>query len=171
MRPTPDSYPPFAATYISLVPEQDIRFVLQDSIALLEQFLDSIPDEKADHAYAPGKWTVKEVLQHTIDTERVFAYRAMSIARGEAQPLPGFDQDVYAANADVANRSLESLKEEMSLIRVSSALLFEYLGETDLLRTGMAGNHVITPLSLGYMIVGHWRHHEQLFRERYGVGV
>lgn len=169
MRPLTTSYPPFAAAYISLVPEDDIKFVLQDSIPLMEQFLDTIPEEKADYAYAPGKWTVKEVLQHTIDTERVFAYRAMCFARGETQPLPGFDQDLYAMNVDVSDRSLESLKEEMSLIRVSTALLFEYLGERDLLRQGIASNHAITPLSLGYMIAGHWRHHEQLFRERYGI--
>lgn len=169
MRPLPTSHPLFAGTYIALVPEDDIKFVLQDSITSVEQFLDLIPEEKADYAYAEGKWTVKEVLQHTIDTERVFAYRAMCIARGETQALPGFDQDSYAAQADVTNRSLESLKEEMSLIRVSTALLFEYMGEKELLQQGTASNHIITPLSLGYMIVGHWRHHEFLFRERYGI--
>ncbi|MBX3241751.1 MAG: DinB family protein [Chitinophagaceae bacterium] len=168
MRPMPSEYPPFAEIYISLVREEDIRLVLQDSITPLEQFLDSIPEDKADYTYAPGKWTVKQVLQHTIDTERVFAYRAMCIARGELQSLPGFDQDAYANNADVSRRSLESLKEEMSLIRVSTALLFEHLEEKELLRQGTASNHTITPLSLGYMIVGHWRHHEYLFRERYG---
>jgi len=169
MRPIPTSYPPFADTYISLVPEDDIRFVLQDSIASLEQFLDTIPEEKADYAYADDKWTVKQALQHTIDTERVFAYRAMCIARGESQPLPGFDQEIYALNVDVSCRTLESLKEEMSLMRVSTALLFEYLGEKDLLQQGTASNHIITPLSLGYMIAGHWRHHEKLFVERYGI--
>ncbi len=169
MRPPTTSYPPFAGTYISLVPENDIRAVLQESIASLELFLDLIPEEKADFAYAEGKWTVKQSLQHTIDTERVFAYRAMCIARGETQALPGFDQDSYAMNANVNDRSLESLKEEMLLIRVSTVLLFEYMSEKELLQQGTASNHIITPLSLAYMMVGHWRHHEHLFRERYGM--
>ena len=111
MRPLPGDYSPFSETYVSLVTSDDIQATLPESYANLKNFLDSIPESKAEFAYAEGKWTVKEMLQHAIDTEKVFAYRAMCFARGEQQPLPGFDQDVYAANVDVSNRTLEDLKE------------------------------------------------------------
>lgn len=169
MRPHSADYAPFAATYVNLVPEGNIRNLFPDTLSNLDQFLDSIPDEKADYAYEPGKWTVKEVLQHAIDTERVFSYRALCIARGEKQALPGFDQDLYAGNVDVSHRVLDSLKEELSLVRVSTVLLFETINDEALQFRGTASNHPVTPLALAYMIIGHWRHHEGILRERYGL--
>lgn len=169
MRPLPADYAAFAATYVTLVPEENIRTVLPDSLTELEQFIDHIPDEKADYAYAEGKWTVKEVLQHAIDTERVFSYRALAVARGEHQHLPGFDQDQYAGNVDVGNRVLDSLKEELSLVRVSTILLFETISDAALQFRGTASNHAITPLALGYMIIGHWRHHQGVLQREYGL--
>lgn len=169
MRPSPSDYSPVAETYVSLVQTGDVRIMLKDSLKSMDFLLQSIPFEKADYAYAEGKWTVKEALQHCIDTEKVFAFRAMCFARGEQQPLPGFDQDEYAANVDVNKRSLESLKEEMLLARKSSVMLFENLRDGDLNKKGIASNHPVTVLSLGYIIIGHWLHHEKLFKEKYGI--
>lgn len=169
MRPASTDYAPMAATYVNLVPEDNIREFFPATLTSVEQFLDGIPESKADYSYAPGKWTVKQVLQHVIDTERVFSYRALAIARGEQQALPGFDQDSYAGNVDVSHRVLDSLKEELSLVRVSTILLFESISDEALLNRGIASNHEVTPLALAYMIIGHWRHHEMLFVERYGL--
>lgn len=169
MRPLTTDYAPFAATYVNQVPEDDIRLLFPDSLTSLDQFLDTIPEDKADYNYAPGKWTVKEVLQHCIDTERIFSYRALCIARGEQQALPGFDQDLYAGNVNVDDRPLDSLKEELSLVRVSTILLFESISEEALQNKGTASNHTVTPLALAYMIIGHWRHHQHNLETRYGL--
>ncbi|MFT3947417.1 MAG: DinB family protein [Agriterribacter sp.] len=169
MRPSPSDYSPFSETYISLVETGDVKLMLKDSLKVMESFLDTIPLEKADYAYAEGKWTIKEVLQHCIDTEKVFAYRSMCIARGEQQPLPGFDQNEYAANVDVGKRSLEGLKEELLLARKASVILFENLRDEDLQKRGIASNHPVTVLSYGYVLIGHWRHHEIIFKEKYGI--
>ncbi|MCC6288832.1 MAG: DinB family protein [Chitinophagaceae bacterium] len=169
MRPSPSDYPPYFETYVSLVETGDIQVMLKNSLKTMDFFLQSVSFEKAAYAYAAGKWTVKEVLQHCIDSEKVFAYRAMCIARGEQQPLPGFDQDEYAANVDISKRSLESLKEEMLLARKSTVMLFEYMSDEYLSKKGIAGNNPITVLALGYILLGHWRHHEKLFREKYGI--
>lgn len=169
MRPSPSDYSPFSETYVSLVETGDVRAMLKDSLKPMGHFLHTIPLDKADYAYAAGKWTVKQVLQHCIDTEKVFAYRAMCIARGEQQPLPGFDQDQYADNADVSKCSLEGLKEELLLTRTASVLLFENLRDEDLNKRGTASNHPVTALSYGYILIGHWRHHEKIFKEKYGI--
>ena len=115
MRPLPTDYTPFYETYVSLVKSDDIKQALSASLPEMESFLQSVPENKSDYAYAENKWTVKQVLQHTIDAERVFAYRAMCIARGENQSLPFFDENQYAENAAVQHRSLNGLKEEMLL--------------------------------------------------------
>lgn len=169
MRPLPGDYSPFSETYVSLVTSDDIQATLPESYTNLKNFLDSIPESKAEFAYAEGKWTVKEMLQHAIDTEKVFAYRAMCFARGEQQPLPGFDQDVYAANVDVSNRTLEDLKEEMLLARKLSVIFFKHLRAEDFNKKGVASNHPVTVLSYAYIIVGHWLHHEKVLKEKYGL--
>lgn len=169
MRPSPSDYSPFSETYVSLVETDDVRVMLKASLKTMEFFLQTIPFEKADYAYADGKWTVKEALQHCIDTEKVFAFRAMCFARGEQQHLPGFDQTEYAANVDVTKRSLESLQVEMLLARQASVILFEHLSDEDLQKKGVASDHPVTVLSLGYILIGHWRHHEILFKEKYGI--
>lgn len=169
MRPSPSDYSPFSETYVSLVETGDVRVMLKASLKTMEFFLQTIPFEKADYAYADGKWTVKEALQHCIDTEKVFAFRAMCFARGEQQPLPGFDQTEYAANVDVTKRSLESLQVEMLLARQASVILFEHFSDEDLQKKGVASGHPVTVLSLGYILIGHWRHHEILFKEKYGI--
>ena len=167
MRPLPTDYAPFYETYVSLVKSDDIKQALSASLAEMENFLQSVPENKSDHAYAENKWTVKQVLQHTIDAERVFAYRAMCIARGEEQSLPSFDENQYAEHAAVEHRSLNGLKEEMILLRKATVALFENFTDSMLQVKGIASNKSITVLSLGYITVGHWLHHQRILAERY----
>jgi hypothetical protein len=169
MRPDPTQYPSYFEPYISKTEGDDIHSLLSLSVESLKSFLLSIPEAKAGFAYAPGKWTVKQVLQHCIDTERIFAYRALCIARGETQPLPGFDEKLYAANVNVENKSLQSLKDEMLLVRQSAVMLFSNLTNTELDRTGTVGGNALTPLALGFLIAGHWLHHQSILTSRYGL--
>jgi hypothetical protein len=169
-RPVPGDYPPFYETYISLVPETDILQVLSHSLQQLKLDLSYIGSDKSDYAYAPGKWTVKQLLQHTIDTERIFAYRALCIARGELQSLPGFDENQYADEADVSRRHVKDLKEELLTVRLSTIQLFQGMPEPLLARSGMANQKPISVLAIGYAIVGHWRHHASMLQSRYGLG-
>ena len=167
MRPLPTDYAPFYETYVSLVKSDDIKQAFTESLPEMENFLQSVPENKSDHAYAENKWTVKQVLQHSIDAERVFAYRAMCIARGEEQSLPSFDENQYAENAAVEHRSLNGLKEEMILLRKATVALFENFTDSMLQVKGIASNKSITVLSLGYITVGHWLHHQRILAERY----
>lgn len=118
-------------------------------------------------AYAAGKWTLKELLQHVTDTERVFIYRAMCVARGEKQSLPGFDEDMYAANSNANARSWKSLAEEFLAVRQSSRLLFESFTEEMLNQSGTANNRPIHVNAIGFILVGHALHHMHIARERY----
>ena len=167
MRPLSTDYAPFYETYVSLVKRDDIKQALSASLPDMEKFLQSIPENKSDYAYADGKWTVKQVLQHGIDSEIVFAYRAMCIARGEKQSLPSFDENLYAENATVQHRSVKGLAEEFLLQRKSTILLFKYFTDEMLQASGTASGKSITVLSLGYIIAGHWQHHQQILTERY----
>lgn len=145
MRPQPGDYPVFFEKYINQAVGDDVKTTVSNSLLQLEQFLYSIPEDKADYAYAPGKWTVKELLQHCIDTERIFAYRALCHARGEQQSLPGFEQNDYAALADVSVRTLTGLTEEMLLVRKTTHILFQSFNDDSLNRTGITnGNSIKT---------------------------
>lgn len=168
-RPTPADYPAFFETYVRLVNEEDIQQAISVSLIELKNNLSAITSEKAGYAYAPGKWTVKQLLQHTIDAERIFQYRALCIARGEKQSLPGFDENEYAANADAADRHLKDLKEEMLNLRQSGLMMFQSFTPLMLQQKGNANNNPITALSLGYVIIGHWRHHAGILKTRYGI--
>ena len=169
-RPLISDYPPFYESYVSLVPEDQIQKAFSSSLQQLRLDLSQIGTEKADYAYEPGKWTVKQLLQHAIDAERIFAYRALCIARGEKQSLPGFDENAYADMADVSRRHIKDLKEEFLTLRLSSIQLFQGFSEAELGRAGISNNKHITVLSIGYIIIGHWRHHAQVLQQRYGIG-
>jgi hypothetical protein len=160
MRPSSSEYPAFADTYIQKVSEEDV-------IAALIGSLDTERD--ADAAYAPGKWTVRQVLRHVIDTERIFAYRALCIARVERQALPSFDEGDYAREADAALMGLTELKEECLLVRRSTIALYRSFSGSILQRSGTAAGGPVTVNALAYMILGHWRHHAILLRDRYGI--
>lgn len=167
MRPSLQDHPPFAGTYINKVYEENPVETLEQSVELLKKEMDSIPEQAAELAYAPGKWTVRQVLRHVIDTERIFAYRALCIARGEDQSLPSFDENKYAQAADDGLSDLSDLKNEWMLVRRSTAALYKSFPEQLLQRSGTVGGGRVTVNALAYMILGHWRHHAGLFRDRY----
>jgi hypothetical protein len=166
-RPIPGEYSPFFQKYIDLTKGDDVRQELKNSMEPIKKFLFSLPEDKAGYAYAEGKWTIRQLLQHMIDTERVFAYRAMSISRGEQQPLPGFDENLYASNAKAEGLSLQELSEEFLLLRKSSVLLFMNMTDEGLVRFGTASDYKVNPNAIGFMLVGHALHHKQILTERY----
>lgn len=166
-RPVETQLPKSLADYIALVPEDDIMdafFAQREAIAAL--FAD-IPAEKADHAYAPGKWTLKEMFQHIVDAERIFAYRALCIARAEKQNLPGFDENDYAKHSEAWSRNWEVLKEELELVRRSTEIMFNSFNASQLSIKGLANGVEISATAIGFILVGHMQHHIQVIRERY----
>ena len=166
-RPSAQDYPPYFERYISLVGEDDLLEALRSSLAELVDFLEAIPADKAEFRYAPGKWTIKELLQHIIDTERIFSYRALCFARKEKQNLPGFDENDYALNADVAARNLKDLKKELLAVRETVYLMFRGFTNDMLSYPGLSNNNPATVNAVGYMILGHVRHHFNIIKERY----
>lgn len=150
-----------------MVPENDILDAFPNQTAVTLQFLDAIPEDKQHHAYATGKWTIRQVLQHMTDAERVFAYRALRFARKDHTPLAGFDENEFAAAARVEHRDWVDMIEEFQMVRLSSEHLFRSLNEEEMQRKGMASNTPVTVLSLGYIIIGHALHHQRVIRERY----
>jgi hypothetical protein len=166
-RPAPSDSNPFFNRYIDLVPENDIILALENQERSLSHFLDNIPSSKAGYAYAPGKWTVTQVLQHVMDAERIFAYRALCFARGESQHLPGFDENSYANEAPASHRTMLDITEEIFTLRKSTRWLFKGFPEDCLQRPGIASGLPMTVLSLGYVIVGHLQHHINILQERY----
>lgn len=120
-----------------------------------------------DQVYAPGKWSVKDILQHCIDTERIMTYRALCISRGEIISLPGFEENLYAQNTVATTRTVEDLLDEYSAVRLTTRMLFEHMSEAMVLRTGNANNTPITPLAIAYMVLGHAVHHKNVLVERY----
>jgi DinB superfamily len=169
-RPSNDQYPSFFETYVKLVPEENIQTALSYSMSQLKLDLSMIGIDKADYAYAPEKWTVKQLLQHAIDTERIFGYRALCISRGELQSLPGFDENMYADIATARNRHLKDLKEEMLTLRLSTTQLFQGFDSDMVNRIGLSNQKSISVLALGYIIIGHWRHHAGVLQVKYGIG-
>lgn len=169
MRPHSTQYHPYYEPYISKVKGEDIYQILCSSLETLKDYLAQISESKADFAYAPEKWTVKQVLQHCIDNERIFAYRALCFARGETQPLPGYDQNIYMAHTNVDDKSLQSLKDEMVLIRQSSIMMYQHFTPNALNNTGTVGGNLMSVSALGFVIVGHWLHHQDILTTKYGI--
>ncbi|HSF46165.1 MAG TPA: DinB family protein [Chitinophagaceae bacterium] len=165
--PATSEYASFYDTYVRLVKEEDLIRALQHSLEEITEDLELIAPDLADHAYAEGKWTLKELLQHMIDTERVFSFRAMAIARGEQQNLPGFDENAYAKKANVSARNLAEMKEELMSLRRAVYFMFKGFTAEDLQRTGSANSNTVSVNALGYITIGHVRHHFTVIRERY----
>lgn len=153
------------ADYTALV-EGDVIELLQRQATEFTEFVNSLTDI-ADYAYAPGKWTIKEMIGHIIDTERILVYRLLAVARGEQAPLPGFDEDSYVAIAHFPDRSLLSLTEEFSLLRKANLYLFRSLNEPELNRSGIVSGNSKTANTLLYTIGGHVIHHTMIIKERY----
>jgi hypothetical protein len=168
-RPVLPEPAPHYKAYIDAVPENDVFLALDNQRRELVRFLEDIHSSKLHYAYAPGKWTVSQVLQHLIDSERVFAYRALRIARADQTPLPGFEQDDFAANAPVDHRNLVDLSEELLAVRASSTHLLKSFTEDCWSRVGTANGRPIDVLTIAFIIPGHVQHHINILRERYGV--
>ncbi|HLO81102.1 MAG TPA: DinB family protein [Chitinophagaceae bacterium] len=166
-RPVASDYAPFYETYVKLVQDDDLIKAMQASLIEIHDELESIPAGKFDWAYAEGKWTVRALLQHMIDAERVFAYRAMAFARGEKQELPGFDENEYARVANVTARNISEMKEELLTLRRSVYFMYKGFTEQDLTRSGVANKNAVTVNALGYIMIGHVRHHFNVIKERY----
>lgn len=166
-RPDATECAPFHLAYVGLVQDgavlQTLERQLHDTTALLE----SLPAGKADFAYAPGKWTVKEVLGHVIDAERIFSYRALRIARGDETPLPGFDENRYVPASGASRRTLIDLLAEFHAVRRATLALFEHLPAEAAARTGTVGGARVSVRALAWVITGHERHHVGILRERY----
>jgi len=167
MRPQPTDHAPYYQHYIDLAPGQDLQQAFAIADQLTFKYLDTIPVDRDNYAYAEGKWTVKQLFQHVIDTERIFAYRALCIARGEQGNLPGFDENEYAKNVTGENRSLPELIAEFKAVRETTKMLFQSFTDEDLQRIGTANNVKIKVLALGYIILGHAIHHLNVLKERY----
>jgi len=167
MRPNKNDYAPYYDRYVSLVKGDNIHKELAVQSIVTQEILNSFPGTMGNYSYEDGKWTVKEVIGHLIDTERVMAYRAMCIARGEKKPLPGFEQDDYVKFGNFNKRELSDLIYEFRLLRESNLLLAKGFDEECLQKRGVASNHEITVLALLYIIAGHENHHMRILQERY----
>lgn len=163
--PQTQDYPQWYKGYIDLV-EGNILDVLATQAQTFVDFVQRNSD-KADYAYAPGKWTIKEMFGHIIDTERIMVFRLTSFARAEKAALPGFDENDYVTNAHFGDRSLESLCEEFVLLRKSNMYLLQSLNEEELSRFGTANGNQITVKALVYILAGHVMHHKKVIVERY----
>jgi hypothetical protein len=166
-RPERNEYAEYYEGYVSLVPETDIISVLAVQPEEMRALVGGLTEEKGLYAYADGKWTIKQVLGHLIDGDRVFGYRAHRISHGDQTPLAGFDQDLYVQNGRSNDRSFADLLDEFELLRRSNIRLFKSLGEADWLLSGTASNAGVTVRGLAFMMAGHVRHHSSILSERY----
>jgi len=166
-RPEPSEYAPHYETYISKVPEGNLLKALEDQRRETQQLLGGLPEAKALHRYAPDKWSIKEVLGHVMDSERVFCYRALRFARADGSPLPGFDEKAWVPAGRFDARSLKDLAAELDAVRRATIALLSSLDAEALTRRGTANNNPITVRALAWIIAGHERHHLGIVRERY----
>ncbi len=167
MRPQEGDYAPYYGSYIALVKGNDVIDALEKSNVSTQAFLKTIPEAKGNFAYAEGKWSVKQVLLHLADSERVFTYRALSIGRGDTISLPGFDENIWADNSAPEKRTIADVAEEFSLARKNTIHLFKTFDKETLSRKGVANNNPVSVLALGFMIAGHEIHHMNVLKERY----
>ena len=173
-RPHPSEHAPFATTYIdatataldAMETDHLWSLLVTQPMALLE-LLDATDPALANHAYAPGKWTLGESLVHVSDTERVFAYRLMRVARGDMTPLPGFDQDAWVPESRTSGRPLDDILTEIQTVRAATLSLIKSLDEKAWGQIGVASGHPISPRALAWMIAGHFAHHLDITRDRY----
>jgi hypothetical protein len=167
MRPIKGTYPDYYENYIPLVKNNSIIEALNENEVEIRKFFASIPSSKENHAYQIGKWTIKQILGHIIDTERIFSYRALRYARKDQTLLPSYEHDDYVKNAELEKRNLQDLINEFETVRRSTLSLFNSFGSEALLRTGNTPAGQATVLAVGYTICGHAIHHMNVVRERY----
>jgi len=166
-RPEPGDYAPYAVQYVVLVPTGDVLEALATQLKQTVTLFSGHSERDGNFRYAPDKWSVKEVIGHIADTERIFAYRALRISRGDQTPLSGFEQDDYVREANFGARKLADLVEEYADVRQATLSLFRSLDERAWQRRGIASNNAVTVLALAYLIAGHELHHRKILDERY----
>ncbi len=168
--PRPQSnqdYPQFFQKYIDYTKGNSIAEIIAAHDAVIFSFYNNLPEEKADSAYAENKWTVKELLQHLIDTERVFVYRALTLSRNDKTPLAGFDEKSWAQNSFGSERSLSDLKKEFTALHQSTTIFFQSLNETQLQQTGTANGNACSVNAIAFITYGHLLHHKKILEEKY----
>lgn len=166
-RPQANDFPPYFEKYISLVEAEELLTAVKKYTEPLNAFYINLPEDKADYRYAPGKWTLKELLLHVVDTERIMSYRLLRIARKDKTPLASFDENSFAEHSLAGNRSFVSIKEEFAAVRNATNLLIQSLNETQLSEQGIASNNPVTANAVGYIIFGHMLHHKKVVEEKY----
>jgi len=167
LRPQPGEYTPYYDRYISLVPANDILAALEDQRREMLLLLCGLTEADGDLRYAPDKWSIKELLGHVNDTERIMSYRALRISRADATPIEGYEQDDYVRNGPFAGRPLADLIEDYIAVRRATVSLFRNLDEPAWSRRGVANKNEVTVRSLAYIIAGHELHHRRIIEEKY----
>lgn len=171
MKPTQlstNEYATFYANYIAQVSDEyTLIEELEISLHRFIKFVQDIPMDKFDYRYAEGKWTIKDIIQHLIDAERIFAYRALRFARNDTTDLPGFEENDYVNEANANKRSIMELLTELSAVRHATIYLFKTFNDEHLKRVGVASNNEMSVRALGFVIIGHQNHHQRIFVERY----
>jgi hypothetical protein len=162
-----DRVPAYYHKYIAKVSANNVNEALETNGKEMISFLKNIPEETWEHSYAPGKWTIKELVQHLIDAERIFSYRALTFARKDTTPLPGFEENDYVSNSHANRRSPGSLLTELEKLRASTISLFDSFNEEQMENEGVANNVSIYVRSIGFIIAGHAIHHIEVIKERY----
>ena len=166
-KPDVSEHLPYYGRYIALVPDGDVVSILESQFRDTHSLLAGIPPARSKHRYAPGKWSINEMVGHVIDTERIFSVRALRFARSDPAPLPGFEQDDYVNNASFDSYPLAELVAELDGVRRSTVLFFRHLTEDAWMRKGVANNAEITVRALAWIIAGHELHHREILRTRY----
>lgn len=162
-----NEYADFYKSYIEALDNVELIEELEICLHEFIKFVRNIPMDKFDYQYQDGKWTIKEIIQHLIDSERVFGYRALRISRNDKTPLPGFDENSFVDNSNGKDRSLQSLLTEMAVVRQSTVSLFNSFSQEQLLNIGIASNKEVSVRAIGFIIIGHQKHHQKIFSERY----
>jgi uncharacterized damage-inducible protein DinB len=167
-KPKPGEYPPYAAMYIDLLPDDGLVLThLEENFKKVKELILSLPTEKTLYRYAPGKWTIKEILVHIVDDERIYSYRALRFARNDKTELPGFEQDDFVLSSNANERDLHNIFEEYESVRKATLALFNGLDNEVLTREGIANNNKTTVRALAYHIAGHELHHINIIKEKY----
>ncbi len=167
MHPDLPKVPPFYMTYVEYVKDEDMMDILERSNVLALELIGTIAEEKGSFRYAHGKWSVKELLCHMMDAERIFAYRALRFSRNDKTSLPGFDENSYSPQANAHSRTVDHIALEMRRLRETTLDLYKSFSPEMLLREGEASNTILSVLNLGFIISGHESHHCRILRERY----
>jgi hypothetical protein len=169
-RPGADEYAPFYQPYLDALPAGDLLELLEHQLSGTALLLEGLPADRGDHRYAPGKWTVKEVVGHLADSERVFNYRALRFARADESPVSGFDENAWVPAGNFGARTLGDMAAEFAAVRRATLAFVRSLDDDAAMRRGTANGRVVSVRALVAIVAGHERHHLKVLKERYGVG-